>query len=208
MRHKRPAPSGPFSRFMSVDELSGLPDDSITITANEAERTALAELNELPGISKFAAAFKIRSGSRDIHLTGRINAHITQTCVVTLDPFEAVIGEPLDIRFAAPKPYEKPGKNPEGKGKKAPRIADLVSEGLEADPPEPLVDGHIDLGAVAAEFFALSLDPYPRKPGVDFEANAREALGIEDEGETDAEDKPGNPFAILASLQHQDKAKR
>ena len=40
----------------------------------------------------------------------------------------------------------------------------------EEDEPDPLIDGKIDLGALAAEFFALGLDPYPRKPGVSFEA--------------------------------------
>lgn len=31
------------------------------------------------------------------------------------------------------------------------------------------MNGRIDLGALTAEFLALGLDPYPRKPGVDFE---------------------------------------
>ena len=34
------------------------------------------------------------------------------------------------------------------------------------DAPDPIVDGKIDLGALAAEFMILGLDPYPRKPGV------------------------------------------
>ena len=33
-----------------------------------------------------------------------------------------------------------------------------------------MIDGKIDLGALAAEFFALGLDPYPRKPGAEFVA--------------------------------------
>ena len=39
----------------------------------------------------------------------------------------------------------------------------------EYEPPDEIVNGKIDLGAVAAEFLALGLDPYPRKPGVDFD---------------------------------------
>ena len=31
------------------------------------------------------------------------------------------------------------------------------------DAPDPIVDGKVDLGALAAEFIALALDPYPRK---------------------------------------------
>ena len=41
------------------------------------------------------------------------------------------------------------------------------------------------LGALTAEFFALGLDPYPRKPGVEFAAPAEEAA-------------PDSPFAALA----------
>ena len=40
----------------------------------------------------------------------------------------------------------------------------------DEDEPDPIIDGKIDLGALAAEFFALGLDPYPRKPGVSFES--------------------------------------
>ena len=37
------------------------------------------------------------------------------------------------------------------------------------DRPDPILSGQIDLGALAAEFLALNLDLYPRKPGVTFE---------------------------------------
>jgi hypothetical protein len=36
------------------------------------------------------------------------------------------------------------------------------------DPPEPIVNGAIDLGKLASEFLVLGIDPYPRKPGVAF----------------------------------------
>ena len=36
------------------------------------------------------------------------------------------------------------------------------------DPPDPLVNGAVDLAAVVAEFLALAVDPYPRKPGAVF----------------------------------------
>ena len=35
---------------------------------------------------------------------------------------------------------------------------------------EPLIDGKVDLGALATEFLILGLDPYPRKPGRDLPA--------------------------------------
>jgi hypothetical protein len=59
----------------------------------------------------------------------------------------------------------------------------------QPDPPDPIINGRIDLGALACEFLALGLDAYPRKPGAEF------APIIEDAGD----DKP-KPFAALAKL--------
>ena len=56
----------------------------------------------------------------------------------------------------------------------------------EEDPPDPIVDGKVDLGALAAEFLALALDPYPRKPGAEFAAPEVA--------------EPDSPFAELARL--------
>ena len=47
------------------------------------------------------------------------------------------------------------------------RLAGTDAE--DADIPDPLVGGRIDFGALTAEFLALGLDPYPRKPGIAFE---------------------------------------
>ena len=56
----------------------------------------------------------------------------------------------------------------------------------DEDEPDPIIEGKIDVGALAAEFFALGLDPYPRKPGVEFVALA--------------ESPPADsPFAALAA---------
>jgi hypothetical protein len=56
----------------------------------------------------------------------------------------------------------------------------------DEDEPDPVIDGKIDLGALAAEFFALGLDPYPRKPG---------AILLEERSNSDSID---SPFAALA----------
>jgi hypothetical protein len=40
---------------------------------------------------------------------------------------------------------------------------------VDPDEPDEIVDGRIDLGALASEFLTLALDPYPRKPGAAFE---------------------------------------
>ncbi len=62
------------------------------------------------------------------------------------------------------------------------------------DPPEPIVNGFIDLGQLAAEFLVLGLDPYPRKPGAEF---------IPPELVVDPEE---HPFAALKALKEADQA--
>jgi hypothetical protein len=47
---------------------------------------------------------------------------------------------------------------------------------LEADDPPDVLDGDVlDLGAYLVEHLALEIDPFPRKPGVAFEAPAEPA---------------------------------
>jgi uncharacterized metal-binding protein YceD (DUF177 family) len=153
----------PFSRIVAVDPM---PDDGfdIAIEADAAERAALASLDGLAAIAKLDAVFRIvrrlRSG---VHVSGRVTAMITQTCVVSLEPFESAIEEPVDVDFMRIEDIEKAERE-----KLSSRDQARPDE-EEADPPDPIIDGKIDLGALAAEFLALALDPYPRKPGVSFE---------------------------------------
>ena len=77
-----------------------------------------------------------KSGGR-FHVAGRVRARIGQTCVVTLEEIENEIDEPIDLIFAPPE--------------QIPQMAALVDEAEESDeetpdPPEPIVNGIIDLG--------------------------------------------------------------
>ncbi len=90
---------------------------------------------------------------------GKVTATVTQTCVVTLEPVENVIAEEVEVTF-----------RPEDKLK-----AHLVhdeEDGLSIDASvadDPLLGNGIDAAAIAAEFLALGVDPYPRKPDAAFE---------------------------------------
>lgn len=169
----------PFSRPIKVD---ALPADGLTqtIEANEAERAALAKLDRLPAIASLKATLTAwRSSRGGVHVTGGIHAEVTQVCVVSLEPFPATVDEPVDVRFA-PLEEARPARRDDEDG------AEMIEVDGE-DPPDPIVDGKIDLGAVAAEFLALGLDPYPRKPGVAFDAPA-------------PQDSKDSPFADLEKL--------
>ena len=157
--------AGPLSRPVSVFDL---PDQGMdaTVEATQEEREALARDFEIPAIHSLSGFFHLSGTSRRVHVSGRIAASVSQICVVTLDPFESEIQENVEVDFAAP---------------------DIASAQAGEDAPDAIVEGAIDLGALTAEFLALGLDPYPRKPGVDFTYHA-------------AEDKATSPFAALAKL--------
>jgi hypothetical protein len=155
--------SAPFSRPIRVD---AIPREGLEkrIEADEAERAALAAFNSLPAIGRLAVAFSLRHGGRGAVLVhGELSADVTQTCAVTLEPFEASVSDLIDLRLAPKR--EAPAR----RGGAADEIETIIVGVGEEDEPDPIIDGKIDLGAIASEFLTLSLDPYPRKPGVAFE---------------------------------------
>jgi hypothetical protein len=166
----------PLTRVVRID---ALPRDgqTVTITASPAEREALAELHGLPAIAALTATLRLdpagRGGAR---VTGAVHGELTQTCVVSLEPFAATVDEAVDVRFA-PETEEDSPRRP---------ARETVVSLADEDDPDPVVDGKIDLGALTAEIFALGLDPYPRKPGAEFVAPADEA-------------PPDSPFSALAA---------
>jgi len=151
------------------------------IEADPAAREAMAEVAGLREILSVHAALDVTPGSGGrVHVGGHVRARIGQTCVVTLDPIENEIDEPIDLVFAPPE--------------QIPQLADLVDETLEIgaeipDPPEPIVNGVIDLGRLATDALFLGIDPYPRRPDAVFEPPVVAA---------DPED---HPFAALKALQ-------
>lgn len=142
----------PFSRPFAVSELRDTGHE-IAITARPDERQALAAIDGLVAISRLEADFRIaRRGRIGLSVAGRVRASVIQTCVISLEPFEADVIEPISVRYDL-------------KRQETPDLEAAAFEIGDADPPELVVDGRIDLGALAAEFLALALDPYPRKPG-------------------------------------------
>jgi uncharacterized metal-binding protein YceD (DUF177 family) len=168
--------AGPLSRLVRIDALPK-EGQTVTIEASAPEREALAKLYELPAIAVLTAELRVEPAGRGgVRVAGAVHGELTQICVVSLEPFDATVDEAVDVSFA-PREEEDRGRRPEH---------ETVTLTLaDDDDPDPVVDGKIDLGALTAEFFALGLDPYPRKPGAEFAAPAEP---------TPTE----SPFAVLA----------
>ena len=157
----------------------------IDLVANDAERDALARLNALVAIPALAARLRVRHWRGDgLEVEGEVRATVRQTCVLTLDEFDQEIVAPVHMRFAPPRD-PAPTRRPRHARTGDTEDDDALTVGLEDDPPDPLVGGGIDLGAVVSEFLTLALDPYPRKPGAQF---------VEPNPENRAE---ASPFVVL-----------
>ncbi len=112
-----------------------------------------------------AGATRRREG--EIVGEGHLRATVVRECVVTLELFDEVIDERFRIRFV-PAGTESDDEDP------------------EADDEIPYAGASIDLGEATVEQLALTLDPYPRRPGAELPPEASDIdLG---------------PFAALARL--------
>jgi hypothetical protein len=124
----------------------------LELEANESARSAIAKAAGLTGIPKLHASFEVARRGAGLQVTGRVTADVGQTCVVTLEPMTGAVDEDIDLLFlpGAPEP--------------------VAGGDAEKNVPEPLLDGRVDLGAIATEFLVLGIDPYPRKEGASFDA--------------------------------------
>jgi uncharacterized metal-binding protein YceD (DUF177 family) len=150
---------------------------SFDMEADAAVRAAVARLAGVREVDQLAAHFDLRrEGSDRLHVMGRVSATVDQTCVVTLEPLTNRVEETIDVVYAPPQDLtlEEDEDDP-------------IRAYAEADPPESLVNGAVDLGAIATEFLILGIDPYPRKPGAVFAAPQGPEEGA-------------HPFAGLAAL--------
>ncbi|GAN78650.1 YceD family protein [Acidocella aminolytica] len=167
-----------FSHPVKAGQIKTQPQE-FRLAANEAERDALAQRFGLVSLARLEGHFKLkheRSGIIGAELAMR--ATLTQTCVVTLEAFDAKIREETVLRFVPGALMRHvPGETEDEE--------DITPESLDSPDEIPYANDIIDLGAALAEQLALALDPYPRKPG----ASLPEA----------ASDNSANPFAALGA---------
>ena len=142
-------------RPVAVDRI-GPRGMTVDIEAKPDELPAVAARLHVVALESLHCAFKLRRvGASTVEAQGVLHARVTETCVVSLDPFSHGVEETFTVHFVPP--------------------------GAEDDNPDPeAVDqiaytgGAADLGEAAVEQLALALDPFPRKPGAALPAEAAE----------------------------------
>jgi uncharacterized metal-binding protein YceD (DUF177 family) len=155
----------PWSVPVAVEDIpeTGL---HMEIEAPVAVREAVAKLASVRELPRLSAIFDVTRKGAGAHVAGQIEALVGQTCVVSLEPIESKVEELIDVTFSP--------------------SADAATSD-DDEPPEPLLGGTVDLGALATEFLLLAIDPYPRKEGVRFAAPKADEGGE-------------RPFAALETL--------
>jgi len=169
----------PLSRKLQIADIEENDDQSIA--ASRAEMAGIARLIDLVALNGLTLDYRLRYGAGGrIHLTGQLKARATQTCVVSLEPVEAIIDVPVEAEFWPAPLIEELERKAE----------DLGQSGL-LDWPDAITDGTIDLGPIVYETLAMSLDPYPKRPGASFQWS---------QDASEPETPETGPFAVLARL--------
>lgn len=136
-----------FSRDLSATKLGYV----IELKANEAERAAVAKRLGLESVPKLEAVLTLEEGRGGLIVAkGTLRADVVQNCVVTLEPVPASITEQVEFLFAHHPP-------------------EVDENDPEAEVIDPILNGHVELGEPLVQTLALCLEPYPRKPGAEFQ---------------------------------------
>ncbi|WP_182357057.1 YceD family protein [Komagataeibacter europaeus] len=167
-----------FSRPLAVGRIPARGMETV-VEASDEECRRLARRFGIPGLRDLSCRYRLAPGQDgEVLAEGWLTAHVTQECVVSLEPFEDVLAESFTVRCIP---------------------AERFREDDEIDPFSideiPYDRDSIDLGELAAEELSLALDPYPHKPGC--------AIPAEYAGNEEAEPEETvrrQPFSALAEL--------
>lgn len=161
----------PLSDIVRVNQIgAGL---TRTLSPDADIRKKIARELDLASLDAFEADMSLTPTDAGWRLSGRVRAEAVQTCSLTLEPLPVTVDQAFTLDLA-----EAVEATPE------------VEVTIDDDAPDPVEDGKIDLGQYAIEQLALSLDPFPRKPGAEF-VQPPEPVEI-------------SPFAVLKAFKAQD----
>lgn len=162
----------PFSEVVRINEIgAGL---TRTLVPDDAARARIVKALDLGSLAAFEAELNLVPGRAGWTLSGRVTATLEQICGITLERLPVGIDQRFAVELVevtAPEPDE-------------------VEVTLDDDAPDVVEDGRIDLGQYAVEQLALTLDPFPRKPGAEF-VQPEEPAEI-------------SPFAVLKTFRARD----
>ena len=167
--------SQPWSKPVLLHEL-GRGAMTLTLEPDDAERAKVAKDLGLQSLPSLKARLTLKPWMDGVEITGRFDAVVEQICAVSLDAFEQPLSGEIELRAV-----------PQGSPQAPDAAGGEVDYDPEApDPPDVLQGESIDVAAYVVEHLALEIDPFARKPGVEFDFAP--------------EPEPESPFAVLKNL--------
>jgi uncharacterized metal-binding protein YceD (DUF177 family) len=151
----------------------------VMIVSLEPDATARAKIAkdlDLVSLPALTARLTLKPWMDGVEITGRFDAMVEQTCAVSLDNFEHPLSGEIELRAV-------PAGSPQAP---EPTGGEVDYDPEAPDPPDILEGDAIDLAAYVVEHLALEIDPFARKPGVEFDYQPFP--------------EPESPFAVLKKL--------
>jgi uncharacterized metal-binding protein YceD (DUF177 family) len=140
------------------------------------QRAAIAREVGLQSLQALTGRLTVRSWMDGVEITGRFKATVGQVCSVSSDPFEQPLDGEIEIRAVPASSSLAPSADG----------GEIEFDPEAPDPPDVLEGDTVDLAGYVVEHLALEIDPFPRKPGAEFEYTP--------------DPEPESPFAVLQKL--------
>jgi len=165
--------------FSHPFDIRGITAEPVRLSANEAERAALAKRFSIVSIERLEAELSLEADGAVVTASGRMRAAIVQSCAVSGEDLPVTISEDITIRFV-PADMLEASEEDEEIEVDADDLDDIAYHGTS-----------FDLGEAVAQSLALAIDPFATGPEAEA---ARERHGLADAG-------PKGPLAeALAGL--------
>lgn len=164
-----------FSYPLQIDELNQ-GEQSYMLRADKAQLETLKEILQVPAVNYFEADIKLKFQKKRgiLDVSGQVRAGLGLISVISLEPFDRDYKTDFALTFDTNATYEQ--------------IREL-DEDIEADIPDIVIGGRIDLGDIAIEQLALVMEDHPRQDGEEFSPLIEDDAPLRE-----------NPFAILSKL--------
>jgi uncharacterized metal-binding protein YceD (DUF177 family) len=170
----------PFSHSYNLARL-GNAGDTVRFAADADQRAAIAKWAGILSLESFEIEVEIKKlAPNRFGLAFYLTADVTQSCVVTLEPVAGHLdkGFTRELVFVGPSRHRNTTDS----------AHDVVLDTDQEEGPEEIDSLHFDLAGPVLEEFVLSLEPYPRRPGVEFAPESPDSV------------PPESPFAVLKGL--------
>lgn len=189
------SPDSEWSVMVKADDVT-TSGKTYEISPDEAQLKTLAKRFDIKEISNLNAKITLkRENAHIVYAQGTVNAHITQNCVMTLEPVVSDISDEFEAWYADESQavsFKRAQREAESK-------KDLLDVPIldESEDPEPMINGQIDIADLASQYFSLAIPPYPTKEGITYSVQVEEA-------KEPVNNLKLNPFAALKNWRPKD----